>query len=55
MFRCPVVPVGRVLAEADASTVAPSGVSGRDGSQPAKGVSWCFVSSSVCFRHLPPR
>ena len=38
MFRCPVVPVGRVLAEADASTGAPSGVSGRDGSQPAKGV-----------------
>ena len=33
-----MVPVGRVLAEADASTVAPSGVSGRDGSQPAKGV-----------------
>ena len=33
-----MVPVGRVLAEADASTVAPAGVSGRDGSQPAKGV-----------------
>ena len=30
--------VGRVLAEADASTVAPAGVSGRNGSQPAKGV-----------------
>ena len=38
MFRCPVALVGRVLAEADASTVAPAGVSGRDGSQPAKGV-----------------
>lgn len=33
-----MVPVGRVLAEADASTVTPAGVSGRDGSQPAKGV-----------------
>jgi len=33
-----VVPVGRVLAEADASTVTPAGVRGRDGSQPAKGV-----------------
>ena len=30
--------MGRVLAEADASTVTPAGVSGRDGSQPAKGV-----------------
>ena len=38
MFRCPVALVGRVLAEADASTVAPAGVSGRDGSQPAKGI-----------------
>ena len=32
------MPVGRVLAEADASTVTPAGVSGRDGSQPAKGI-----------------
>ena len=30
--------MGRVLAEADASTVTPAGVRGRDGSQPAKGV-----------------
>lgn len=37
-----MVPVGRVLAEADASTVTPAGVSGRDGSQPAKGVFLVF-------------
>ena len=34
--------MGRVLAEADASTVAPAGVRGRDGSQPAKGVFLVF-------------
>lgn len=55
MFRCPVVPVGHVLAEADASTVAPAGVRAGTVLNLRKVFSWCFVSPSVCFRHLPPR